>query len=275
MKDMRRSKDRSLRSLIRRAMATAAAYVLIATMSPAAATAGGTAVGPENGRPVVLLHGLIRSPRSMSSISRALEDEGYRVCNIGYPSRHHTIEVLAQEYVAPAIRDCFPDRPRPIDFVTHSMGGIVVRQLAAAGALPEIGRVVMLGPPNAGSEIVDAMGSWWLFRAINGPAGGELGTSPESVPCRLGPARFEVGVIAGNRTRNWLLSRYLPGENDGKVSVARAALQGMKDFVVIEANHTFMVRDDEAIAQTLHFLRDGLFERDMVVVAAEQPAPVF
>ena len=108
-------------------------------------------------------------------------------------------------------------------------------------------------------ELVDEFGNWWLVRKINGPAGQELGTSPDSIPRRLGPATFEVGIIAGDRSWNWLFSRHLPDRDDGKVSVASAALAGMKDFLVIDANHTFMVRNDEAISQTLRFLKDGTF----------------
>jgi triacylglycerol lipase len=156
------------------------------------------------------------------------------------------------------------------------MGGIIVRQMAASGAVPSIGRVVMFGPPNGGSEIVDELGSWWLFGAINGPAGRELGTTASSVPKRLGPATFEVGIIAGDRPRNWLLSRLLPGRNDGKVSVESAALAGMKDFVVMDVNHTFMIRDRDAIAQTVRFLDTGAFEKSAVVdttVASSAPTP--
>src|SRR5262249_13624832 len=140
-----------------------------------------------------------------------------------------------------------------------SMGGIVVRQLAATHAISSIGRVVMLGPPNAGSEIVDRLGNLWLFRVLNGPAGGELGTSAASLPRRLGPATFEVCILSGDRPRNWFFAPYLPGANDGKVTVASAELEGMKDFRVIAANHTFMPRDREAIRQTIAFLEHGAF----------------
>jgi triacylglycerol lipase len=215
---------------------------------------------PSEGRRVVLLHGLIRSSRSMSVMAEALRGEGYEVCNVAYPSRHHTIEVLAADYVLPEVKRCFPEAGA-IDFVTHSMGGIIVRQMAATGALPSIGRVVMLGPPNGGSELVDELGDLWLFGAINGPAGRELGTSADALPKRLGPATFEVGIIAGDRSFNWLLSRQLPGADDGKVSVASAALAGMKDFVVIDVNHTFMMRDRQSIAQTIRFLSKGAFEK--------------
>jgi triacylglycerol lipase len=262
-----------------------AAIVATSIAMLVAAADAGTEAWPDSGGPrVVLLHGLIRSSRSMGVMAEALEERGYRVCNVSYPSRHHTIEVLAADHVMPEVKRCFPDSDEPIDFVTHSMGGILVRQLVATRALPAIGRVVMLGPPNGGSEIVDELGSLWLFGAINGPAGRELGTLGDSVPKRLGPATFEVGIIAGDRSRNWLLSRYLPGKNDGKVSVASAALAGMKDFVVIDVNHTFMIRDRKVIAQTVRFLRSGEFDKPEVAAAAKrglvpasaaEPVPVF
>jgi len=224
----------------------------------------------DDGPAVVLLHGLIRSGRSMGTMSDALEEAGYRVCNINYPSRHHSIASLAAEYVAPAVSRCFPNQTAPIAFVTHSMGGIIVRQLAVERSIPSLGRVVMLGPPNAGSALVDKFQTWWLFRKINGPAGLELGTTLESTPRRLGPANFEVGIIAGTRSQLW--SRYLEGPNDGKVSIESAALEGMKDFVEVDENHTFIMRNDEAISQTIRFLRDGTFAHT-IMVASDDEAP--
>ncbi|MFN2425163.1 MAG: alpha/beta fold hydrolase [Candidatus Binatia bacterium] len=231
-----------------------------------------------DGPNVVLLHGLIRTGRSMTTLGKALSEAGYRVCNVTYPSRHHSIDVLASQYVAPSIAQCFPENKAPIAFVTHSMGGIIVRQLAAQHAIPSLGRVVMLGPPNAGSELVDEFGDWWLFRAINGPAALELGTATDSTPRRLGPATFEVGIIAGTRSRNPVWSRFFDERNDGKVSVASAALVGMKDFLEIDENHTFIMRNREAIDQTLRFLKEGTFARNPGVtpssVVAERQAPV-
>lgn len=207
----------------------------------------------------MLLHGLARGAASMQPMARALENAGYAVCNLGYPSRQHPVEVLARDYVAPQIARCFPDHPGPLHFVTHSMGGIVLRQLAATGAVPQIGRVVMLSPPNQGSEVVDALGSSRLFQALNGPAGAQLGTAANLPPARLGAAPFELGVLTGNRSVNWALSLLIPGEDDGKVAVLRARLEGMRDFRVIAGSHPFMPRNREAIAQTLHFLRHGVF----------------
>lgn len=210
---------------------------------------------------VVLLHGLARGSASMARLAGDLRAAGYRVCNVAYPSREHTVEVLAERFVAPAVAACFPRADRPVDFVTHSMGGIVVRYLAAVGAPVAIGRVVMLGPPNQGSEVVDALGGQWLFQALNGPAGTELGTGPGDLPQRLGPAPFEVGVIAGTRSVNGVLSLIIPGPDDGKVSLARAGLVGMADFVALPASHTFMMLDADVLRQTRYFLAHGAFDR--------------
>jgi hypothetical protein len=119
----------------------------------------------------------------------------------------------------------------------------------------------MLSPPSQGSEVVDRLGGWWLFQAMNGPAGAELGTGPDSLPNRLGRAQFSVGIIARTRSVNLFLSALIPGADDGKVAVDRARLDGMADFVVVPASHPFIMNNREAIRQTLTFLRTGSFDR--------------
>ena len=207
---------------------------------------------------VVLLHGLARSADSMDKMAAALAEAGYAPCNIGYPSRHHPVETLALEHVLPAIEAC--GATGPVHFVTHSLGGIVVRQLAATAPQLRFGRVVMLAPPNQGSEVVDTLGGLAPFQWINGPAGQQLGTDDASLPLTLGPAPFELGILTGNRSINLILSLLIPGEDDGKVSTARAQLEQMQDFLVVPASHPFIMKDAEAIRQTLHFLRHGTFD---------------
>ncbi len=171
---------------------------------------------------VVLLHGLARTAGSMDSMEKNLSKAGFRVCNIDYPSRKHRIEKLTSEFIVPDIQKCFGDALTPVHFVTHSLGGIIVRQLAAEHQQIKIGRVVMLSPPNQGSEVVDKLGTWGLFEWINGPAGKQLGTTEEAVPNQLGPATFELGIITGNRSINLILSTLIPGPDDGKVSIKNA-----------------------------------------------------
>jgi pimeloyl-ACP methyl ester carboxylesterase len=215
--------------------------------------------GAEDQHYVVLLHGLARSERSMRKMERALAGAGYGTCNIDYPSTRHPIEVLLRDHVRPAIEDCLPSAEVGLSFVTHSLGGILVRLLLRETRLDRLRRVVMLSPPNQGSEVVDALGDLWLFEFMNGPAGAQLGTDADSLPNRLGPADFEVGVITGNRSINLILSSIIPGPDDGKVAVARARLAGMRDFLVVPVSHPFIMGSDEVIRQTLEFLENGRF----------------
>ena len=209
---------------------------------------------------VVLLHGLCRTSRSMATMERALADAGYKVRNVDYPSRTASVRQLADDAIGRAVGDCQRDGAVKIDFVTHSLGGILVRSYLARHALPSLGRVVMLAPPNQGSEIVDKLGWFFVFKMINGPAGSELGTDKNSTPNRLGPATFPVGIITGDRSINWINSLLIPGRDDGKVSVERTRLAGMSDHTVIHATHPFIMRNREAIRQTIQFLQTGRFD---------------
>jgi triacylglycerol lipase len=212
---------------------------------------------------VILLHGLCRSSRSMVKMERALTDAGYKVRNVDYPSRTASIEKLVDDAIGKAVSDCQKDGAAKIDFVTHSMGGILVRSYLARNSVPNLGRVVMLAPPNQGSEVVDKLGWLFLFKWLNGPAGNELGTDKNSTPNKLGAANFPVGIIAGDRSINWINSLFLiPGSDDGKVSVERTKLAGMSDHIVIHATHPLIMKNREAIRQTIQFLRTGNFSQE-------------
>jgi len=233
----------------------AGSFVLVCLlMSPLSAPALAAVPGAEC---AILLHGLARSSSSMKAVENRLTQEGYQVVNQGYESTEHPIAELAVTTVEKALADCAEQSSA--HFVTHSMGGILVRQYAFQKGTQHIGRVVMLGPPNQGSETVDKLGDLWLFELINGPAGVELGTSPESVPNSLGPVEFELGVIAGTNSFNPLFSSWLEGEDDGKVSVARARVEGMSAFRTIPNTHTFMMNADVALDEIVSFLQHGVF----------------
>ncbi|MDX1459024.1 MAG: alpha/beta fold hydrolase [Marinobacter sp.] len=210
---------------------------------------------------VVLLHGLARSADSMTEMEDALLAAGYRTCNIDYPSTDHPIQELASNYILPAIHSCTSDEPVTLHFVTHSMGGIIVRHLRTDQPTLQFGRVVMLGPPNSGSEVVDKLGDLAPFEWINGPAGQQLGTAENALPRSLGATDLEVGIIAGEDSINPILSLMIPGEDDGKVSLENAKLEGMSDFLVVPVSHPFLMKDDEVIEQTLHFLEHGGFQK--------------
>ncbi len=214
---------------------------------------------------VVLLHGLARSADSMADLQNHLQREGYTVANIDYPSRDYAIAELAPMAINQGLEQCRAQGSHRIHFVTHSLGGILVRQYLAKkpapDPLPVLGRVVMLGPPNQGSEIVDNLKDIPGYALWNGPAGSQLGTGSNSVPRQLGPAHFELGIIAGTYTMNPFLSQYLPGQNDGKVSVASTRMEGMDDFIALPTTHTFMMVNERVINQTLFFLMNGRFDQ--------------
>lgn len=211
--------------------------------------------------PLVLLHGLGRTRYSLWPVAREAARRGYRVHNLGYPSRTAPIERLA-EIVGRRIHEIAGD-PGLVDVVTHSMGGIIVRAAVALGVLPPemVRRVVMLAPPNHGSEIADRLRDFRVYRLATGPAGQQIGTSDDSLPRRLPPPPFEVGIIAGRRNTNPLFSRLLgsDSESDGKVTVSSAHLEGMRELVVVDRSHTFMMWAPDVLAHTFAFLETGRF----------------
>ena len=209
---------------------------------------------------VVLLHGLARTSSSLDVMQEALEEDGYLTANIDYPSRDHEIAALATLAVGEGLASCRAgENVEKIHFVTHSLGGILVRQYLSTETVDELGRVVMLGPPNQGSNAVDDLEGVPGFDWLNGPAGHQLGKGESSVPLALGPVDFELGVIAGNRTVDPITSAVLDDPDDGKVSVEDTKIEGMDDFVIVEHSHAFMMRMQQPIELTKKFLRTGSF----------------
>ena len=209
---------------------------------------------------VILLHGLARSADAMQLLATRLEQAGYAVSNVDYPSTHYPIEQLAPLAIEQGLNTCQQQSAQPIHFVTHSLGGILVRYYLTTQTIAHLGRVVMLGPPNQGSEVVDTLKDAPGFELLNGPAGQQLGTDEASVPKQLGPVDFELGVIAGTQSFNLILSTMLPNPDDGKVSLESTKVMGMADFIALPTTHPFMMKNDAVIAQTLYFLQHGQFE---------------
>ncbi len=211
---------------------------------------------------VVVLHGLARSDRSMAALAERIATAGYPVFNFNYPSRDLAPGDLVKA-LGDALRQCCAKAER-IHFVTHSLGGIVVRAYLAETEESRLGRVVMLSPPNRGSELVDLLGDTWLFRHLMGPTAVQMGTDPDSLPNRLPPPGFQLGVIAATGTINPAGSALIPGEDDGIVSLCSMWTDGVSDIVTVPDSHTFVMRSPEAARQTLRFLSDGHFDHGQI-----------
>lgn len=208
---------------------------------------------------VVLLHGLARSSKAMNKLEKRLTHAGYEVINHDYPSTTASIEKLTADIfrqLEPQIRNA-----SQVHFVTHSMGGILLREHLEKHDLPNLGRVVMLAPPSRGSEVTDKLSRVFLYRWINGPAGAQLGTGTNSLPLRQETPDFELGIIAGDRSINPILSLLIPGPDDGKVALARVLPEAYTDHLQLHTTHAMMMRNRVVLEQTVHFLEHGCFSR--------------
>lgn len=202
---------------------------------------------------VILLHGLARSHRSMRKLEKALQRDGFHTLNLHYPSTRHTIEALAEMVIPSALAHC--SSARRIHFVTHSLGGILLRRYLQQHAIPKLGRVVMLAPPNQGSEVAASLQRYALFRRCFGPAASQLGYLPK----KLGKADFELGIIAGNRGLNPLFLHWLRTANDGTIRVEDTYLAGMQAHLTLPVSHPFIMSNKTVIRQVLSFLQTGKF----------------
>ena len=209
---------------------------------------------------VVLIHGLGRTAKSMDRLHYRLAVAGYKVINLSYPSRKEKIETLVV-ILENELQAWHFDENTRLHFVTHSLGGILVRAYLSRNRPDNLGRVVMLSPPNKGSDVVDFFEEYSLFKYFFGPAAAELGTGYDSFPNRLGPADFEVGIITGSRTIDPISSWIIDGDDDGKVSIEQAKLEGMTDFMVVEVSHAYIMTDPHVLDQVIYFLQNGSFSR--------------
>jgi triacylglycerol lipase len=231
---------------------------------------------------VVLLHGLGLGGWAMARLERSLRAAGYRTVNLTYPSRSRPIEQLAAEWLPAQLRSRGVAIAPRFHFVTHSMGGIVLRawlreeQRKNGGRLPAgLGRVVMLAPPNQGSAVADRLRRFPPFRWFTGVNGIRLGTGADSLPRALGPwpTGIELGVIAGDRTLNPLFSAWLDGVNDGKVSVASTRLAGLRDHLVLPHSHTWLQWRADTARAVGRFLQHGSFSPPTPALPATPPWP--
>jgi pimeloyl-ACP methyl ester carboxylesterase len=210
---------------------------------------------------VVLLHGISRTARSFRKMQTALEGGGFAALNLDYASRRKALEALAED-IHPAIQRFTDGIDGSIHFVGHSMGGLLARVYIVRYRPKRLGRVVMLGTPNSGSEIADRLKHIGAYRAWFGPAGQQLVTQRDTtIAAMFPPVDYPVGIIAGNRSVDPIMSAFLPKPHDGRVSVENTRLDGMADHIIVGTSHPWLIRNGRAIEQTITFVRDGSFRR--------------
>jgi len=209
---------------------------------------------------VFLLHGMGRTKLSMARLATHLSNEGYNVVNLGYPSTRQSVADSVSQ-LDTELKKHGEHTNGQVHFVTHSLGGIIVRAYLKQQSPANLGRVVMISPPNQGSEIADKLQDNIFYQWSTGPAGQELGTGDTSTPNQLGPVDFPLGVITGDRSLNPIFSAWIGGPSDGKVSVERAAVTGMADFLVVNHSHTYIMRSSAVLRHVSHFLKSGSFDR--------------
>ena len=194
---------------------------------------------------VILLHGFLRTSKSMKKIEKVLTKEGFEVINLDYPSRKEKIENLATNHLKKIIEEKCTDQTRKIHFVTHSMGGIIVRYFLANNKLKNLGRVVMMAPPNKGSKYADFISKFAIANKILGPALEQLKTDIQSLPRRIPHLQYEAGIIAG--------------KYDQKVPAKYAQLDSMTDFLLVPSTHTFIMYTNQVTRAIVKFLKAGKF----------------
>lgn len=214
---------------------------------------------------VILVHGLSRTCFSMRHLRRAAEAAGFETQCWGYPSRRHGVRELVRSFRRHLLR--LGGRSGRVHFIGHSLGAILIRAALLEPVPFRIGRVIMLAPPNRGVGLVERLAHLGFLQHLFGRPSAELGPGSRFLR-RLGTPAAEIGVIAGSRRfhpcnpTSWLNLALNPAaETDGTVELASTRLPGMRDFLVVEANHSFIIADAEAIAATVAFLRDGAFPR--------------
>jgi pimeloyl-ACP methyl ester carboxylesterase len=214
---------------------------------------------------VIVLHGIGHSRWNMYWVERALRKDGFEVINITYPSLRHDLNTLTAFLQGRLEKLGVWSRTGKIHFVTHSMGGLLTRHYLdiyrASIPADRLGRIVMLAPPHGGSEIADFLRDFPPYKWSFGPAGQELTTAAQ----RLNTARpyYDLGIIAGTRKWPYFIANFIiPGEHDGRVSVERTKLDGMKDHLTLPATHSFISWKPEVHSHIKHFLRNGSFRRE-------------
>lgn len=203
----------------------------------------------------------------MAPLDIALRADGEQVESIAYPSTLEGPQELADMFIRPALqRYGGYDR---LNIVTHSLGGVLVHYLLQSWRPGNLGRVVMTAPGLHGSEALEVYRRNFLFRMVYGPSAYRSGTGDDGFTRFLPKvATYELGVVAGCVSSDPIANLFIPWPHDGKISVPRTRLSGMKDHIVLPLAHDFLCNHPLAVFQIRQFLRDGGFAHALSIPGA-------
>ncbi|MCF7803852.1 MAG: hypothetical protein K9N46_00935 [Candidatus Marinimicrobia bacterium] len=211
---------------------------------------------------VVLLHGALKTAYSMKRLQNMFENEGYLTFNWDYDSRDYTVEENAAKLDSILRGQDYLEHR--IHFVTHSMGGIIIRYYLEKYPPPHPGRFVMIAPPNQGSLIADELQEFPPFRWLYKKNVDYLTTGADAFAPNAGIPPVEFGIIAGGTGGKYGYAWYLPGDDDGTISVEQTKLNGAQDFILVHAIHANIMMQDQTLRQSLHFIENGHFEHQQL-----------
>ncbi len=211
----------------------------------------------ENTETVILIHGLWRSIWAMEPLAKHLHSQGYNTVNLAYSSINkpmdYVIDSIGKEVASYLEKGT-------VHLVTHSLGGIIAREILPTLPRENLGRMVMLAPPNQGSEIINWLEEKSAPRFTLGPVGLKLGADQITAP--KVPDHIDTAVIMGNKCLIPFFKKLIPGASDGIVSVERGKVEGMNQFHTLKADHTFIVSEPDVLNMTLSFLQTGNLHPD-------------
>ncbi|MGZ0164632.1 MAG: esterase/lipase family protein [Planctomycetales bacterium] len=221
------------------------------------------------GEAVVLLHGIFRSSKAMSRVQDRLEKDGYLVVPFDYPSTR--VDIAASAKMLGQVVESL-EGVEKISFVTHSLGGLVVRSWLGQGGDERARCLVMMGTPNKGAEVADILRNWHLYRLILGPAGQQLVADQSGDIAKLPIPEIPFSVIAGGKGTTDGYNPLIPGDDDGLVAASSAYLGGAEDSMTLPVLHSFLPFNAAVIDAVSLYLKTGAFREDGVQRPVEQQA---
>ncbi len=215
-----------------------------------------TGLAVPNQHLVLLVHGIAPLPGPFGSMEAALGEAGFDATAISYPSTRGSIEDHAAGIAR--LLDT-TDGSTKVSFVTHSMGGLVVRHLLAMDSAwkqrIKVGRIVQIAPPNQGAEMAGWVSRFRPYQLVFGRAG--QGLSPRAAKS-IPTLNYPFAIIAGGKGDEVGFNPLLSGDDDGVVRVSETALMYAQAHLLVRANHAMLVGHPQVIKATTQFLKHGM-----------------